>query len=73
MKEFKTFGLSRLSTKKKRKQASGICNLYQVVSKKKKSQMWPGGIDKKCHPGGLPETDILLSLALPVLGWPKIY
>ena len=26
--------------------------------------MWPGWIDKKCHPGGLLETDILLSLAL---------
>ena len=50
MKEFKTFGLSCLSTKKEKK-ASGICYLYQVVSKKK-SQMRPAGIDQKCHLGG---------------------
>ena len=36
MKEFKTFGTEK-------EQASGICNLYQVVSKKKKSDV--AGLD----------------------------
>ena len=66
MKEFKTFGLSCLSTKKTVSQASGICNLYQVVTKKKKVRCKLVGIDQKCHPCGLPETDILLSMVASV-------
>ena len=68
MKELKTLGLSCLSTKKMEETVSQACYLLLVSSceqsKKKKVQMRPGVIDKKCHPGGLPETDILLSMAL---------
>ena len=68
MKEFKTFGLSSFLLKKTKENKS-LRDLFSVTcikmsaKKKKKSQMRPGGIDKKSHPGGLPETDILLSLA----------
>ena len=44
-----------------------------MSKKKKKSQMRPGVTYKKCHPGGLPETDILLSMALgKTLGQSKV-
>ena len=38
-----------------------ICILWP---KKKKSQLRPGGTDKKSHPAGLPEKDILMRVAL---------